>query len=75
MAERLARRLDGNASDAEALVIRLAPVGEAGVLPAPAAGDAPGARELRLVEPGEAARAERGADDESGDAQSEEPVT
>ena len=27
MAERLARRLDANASDAEALVVRLAPVG------------------------------------------------
>jgi hypothetical protein len=41
VAERLARRLDGNASDAEALVVRLAPVGEPVALPAP---------DLRLVD-------------------------
>jgi hypothetical protein len=45
VAERLARRLDGNASDAEALVVRLAPVGEPAPLPAPT----PGAPGLRLV--------------------------
>ncbi|HXS82809.1 MAG TPA: hypothetical protein VN896_08815, partial [Methylomirabilota bacterium] len=41
VAERLARRLDGNASDAEALVVRLAPVGEPVALPAP---------DLRLID-------------------------
>jgi methyl-accepting chemotaxis protein len=41
VAERLARRLDGNASDAEALVVRLAPVGEPVPLPAP---------DLRLID-------------------------
>ena len=45
VAERLARRLDGNASDAEALVVRLAPVGE----PVPgAAGDS--TPDLRLID-------------------------
>ena len=41
VAERLARRLDGNASDAEALVVRLAPVGEPVALPSP---------DLRLID-------------------------
>jgi hypothetical protein len=41
VAERLARRLDGNASDAEALVVRLAPVGEPVQLPPP---------DLRLID-------------------------
>jgi len=41
VAERLARRLDGNASDAEALVVRLAPVGEPVPLPTP---------DLRLID-------------------------
>ena len=41
VAERLARRLDGNASDAEALVVRLAPVGEPVPLAAP---------DLRLID-------------------------
>ena len=41
VAERLARRLDGNASDAEALVVRLAPVGEPIQIPAP---------DLRLID-------------------------
>jgi hypothetical protein len=41
VAERLARRLDGNASDADALVVRLAPVGEPIALPTP---------DLRLVD-------------------------
>jgi methyl-accepting chemotaxis protein len=41
VAERLARRLDGNASDAEALVVRLAPVGEPVPLSAP---------DLRLID-------------------------
>ena len=44
VAERLARRLDANASDAEALVVRLAPVGE----PTPIS--AVGAPELWLVD-------------------------
>ncbi|MEQ1833436.1 MAG: hypothetical protein ABL977_10310, partial [Candidatus Eisenbacteria bacterium] len=44
VAERLARRLDANASDAEALVVRLAPVGEA---PVPDDASTPG---LRLVD-------------------------
>ena len=46
-AERLMRRLEGNVSDADALVVRLAPVGEA--LP-----PAPLAPELRLVDPDDA---------------------
>jgi methyl-accepting chemotaxis protein len=41
VAERLARRLGSNVSDAQAMVVRLAPVGEAQEIPAP---------ELRLVE-------------------------
>ena len=41
VAERLTRRLDGNASDAEALVVRLAPVGEPVSLPTP---------DLRLID-------------------------
>src|SRR5262249_49332400 len=44
VAERLARRLDANASDAEALVVRLAPVGE------PAGAEPPAAPELRLID-------------------------
>jgi hypothetical protein len=41
VAERLARRLDGNASDADALVVRLAPVGEPVAIPTP---------DLRLID-------------------------
>lgn len=49
VAERLARRLDGNAADAEALVVRLAPVGEAEAV---ATGESPLAPGLKLVDPG-----------------------
>jgi methyl-accepting chemotaxis protein len=47
-AEKLMRRLEGNVSDADALVVRLAPVGEALPLSPPAP-----ALELRLVDPAE----------------------
>jgi methyl-accepting chemotaxis protein len=84
VAERLARRLDGNASDAEALVVRLAPVGEPDGVEAPAPDDAPGAPGLRLVapfEPGGAPPAPRTSDDSPGntserdDEQRGEPLT
>ena len=84
VAERLARRLDGNASDAEALVVRLAPVGEPDGVEAPAPDDAPGAPGLRLVapfEPGDAPPAPRTPDDfpgntsERDDEQRGEPLT
>jgi hypothetical protein len=44
VAERLARRLEANSSDAEALVVRLAPVGETGAIGSSASPD------LQLVE-------------------------
>lgn len=56
VAERLARRLDANASDAEALVIRLAPVGDA---PEPETPTGPG---LKLVD-ATTETPERNADD------------
>jgi hypothetical protein len=46
VAERVARRLEGNVSDAEALVVRLAPVGDA----QPAEPEAGDAAELKLVD-------------------------
>ena len=49
VAERVARRLDANASDAEALVVRLAPVGEAPIADTDSP-DAPNAPGLRLVD-------------------------
>lgn len=53
-AERLARRLEDEAQEAEALVVRLAPVGEAPLVTEPTAppprSDAPGP-DLRVVEP------------------------
>src|SRR2546423_15689142 len=55
--ERLARRLDGSALDAEALVVRLAPVGEA---PPATLELAPPTPELRLVDPAD------GPDDGNG---------
>src|SRR5262249_54249892 len=58
VAERLARRLDGSASDAEALVVRLAPVGEPLPLPAPSP-------ELRLVD--DEAASEKPAKSEAND--------
>ncbi len=66
VAERLARRLDANASDAEALVVRLAPVGEA----EPPAAPAP--PELRLVDPGDVSGRGRTAARGARDARSEE---
>jgi hypothetical protein len=50
-AERLMRRIEGNVSDAEALVVRLAPIGDALPPAAPAPAPAPG---LRLVDTPEA---------------------
>jgi hypothetical protein len=47
VAERLARRLEVNVSDAEALVVRLAPVGEAPAREEMSSSDAP---ELRLID-------------------------
>jgi len=58
VAERLARRLDGDASDAEALVVRLAPVGE----PVPLPASAPG---LRLVDEALSSLLEEPAPEES----------
>jgi hypothetical protein len=87
VAERLARRLDSNASDAEALVVRLAPVGEPEVYEASAPADAPGTPGLRLVDPIEtAADAPAPSDDapaddtprstaQGGDERDEEPLT
>jgi hypothetical protein len=80
VAERLARRLDGNASDAEALVVRLAPVGEAEAYETPAPEDASGSPGLRLVGPiepaGEApAPGTPGGTADGGDEQREEPLT
>ena len=62
-AERLARRVAEESSEAQALVVRMTPVGAAAV-PAPPAPPAPPAHELRLLEesPGETA----GAEDEPG---------
>ncbi len=65
-AERLARRLEITVSDAEALTIRLAPVGEPLTEP-PASEEAPG---LRLVDPERAAEEDRG--EEPGHGRSEE---
>lgn len=67
VAERLARRLDANASDAEALVVRLAPVGEPG---APEAAAVPG---LRLVDAREPAAPPAPADAGAEAAPSHEP--
>jgi hypothetical protein len=47
VAERLARRLEANSSDAEALVVRLAPVGETGAIGSIGTSASP---ELQLVE-------------------------
>lgn len=86
VAERLARRLDGNASDAEALVVRLAPVGEAEGVESAGAEDAPGTPGLRLVAPIETSgeppagsvpdsEMPPGSSAEGGDDQREEPRT
>jgi hypothetical protein len=50
--ERVARRLDANASDAEALVVRLAPVGDPEAYETSAPGDTPTTPDLKLVDPG-----------------------